>query len=76
MVTELKRRSFLKAFSWRITATATTTVISFFIVGDVTVALKIGFLEFFAKMGLYYGHERLWSHIRYGIVERQPNYHI
>ena len=51
---EQKRRSVAKALSWRITATTTTTIISFFITGNVSAALKIGAAEAIAKMALYY----------------------
>ena len=76
MMIESKRRSLIKSFSWRLWATLTTTIISFLITGEITMALKIGGIEMIAKMGLYYFHERLWSKIHYGLVERQPNYHI
>ena len=67
-------RSIIKAFSWRITATLTTVVIAYFITGQVKAALSIGFFEFFAKMLLYYFHERLWNKINIGRVK--PEYHI
>jgi len=67
-------RSIIKAFSWRITATFTTILIAFFITGEVKAALSIGFFEFFAKMFLYYGHERIWNNISLGRVK--PEYHI
>ena len=63
---ETHRRSILKAISWRTWATITTAVIVFFFTGKVALALTVGFLEVFAKMGLYFFHERLWQKIRYG----------
>ena len=72
---EQKRRSVAKALSWRITATTTTTIISFFITGNVSAALKIGAAEAIAKMALYYFHERLWVNIKFGIEDRF-DYHI
>lgn len=53
-------RSFLKGFTWRITATTTTVIISYFVTGDVAAALEIGAIEFFIKILIYYVHERLW----------------
>jgi len=53
-------RSLYKAVSWRFVATTTTVIISYFVTGDVTSALEIGAIEFFVKIGVYYGHERLW----------------
>lgn len=51
------------------TATVTTTVIAYFISGKVDMALKIGFIELFAKMGLYYFHERMWQKIKFGLIQ-------
>jgi len=53
---ESKRRSFLKVISWRITATLTTMLISFFITGNIDMALKIGLFELTAKILLQYAH--------------------
>tara|TARA_R110002072_G_scaffold89232_4_gene199948 strand:+ start:75577 stop:75813 length:237 start_codon:yes stop_codon:yes gene_type:complete len=53
-------RSILKAFSWRIVATATTATIAYFVTGEIVTALTIGSIEFFLKMFIYYAHERVW----------------
>lgn len=63
-------RSILKALSWRIIATTTTTVITYLITGQVSVALLIGVIEFFSKFLLYYLHERLWQLIPRGMVRK------
>lgn len=59
--TESHLRSILKAFSWRIVATSTIIAIAYFTIGDISIALEIGFIEFFIKMLLYYLHERAWQ---------------
>ena len=59
-------RSLAKAISWRITGTLDTMVISFIITGRVKLALSIGFVELFTKIGLYYLHERAWNRIALG----------
>lgn len=56
-----KLKSLFKTISWRITATVTTIVIAYMILGDITPALAIGGIEFFAKMIIYYYHERAWT---------------
>lgn len=60
---ESRLRSLLKTISWRIIATTTTVTIAFFIFGDISNALKVGGIEFFAKMIIYYFHERAWLYI-------------
>ena len=54
-------RSVFKTISWRIIATSTTIIIAYFIFGDISDALKVGGIEFFAKMIIYYVHERIWQ---------------
>ncbi len=58
---ESHKRSFLKAFSWRIIATLSTITIAYIITGKTDTALSIGGIEFFAKFLIYYAHERLWQ---------------
>ena len=54
-------RTILKTLSWRIVATTTTIVIAYFVFGDISSALAVGGIEFFAKMVIYYVHERIWQ---------------
>jgi uncharacterized membrane protein len=57
-------RSLLKGFTYRLISSATTIGISLLVVGDMSAALQIGFVEFFAKILIYYIHERIWAKIR------------
>ncbi len=54
-------RSLAKAFSWRIVATLTTTLISWVVTGRLDAALTIGSIEFVLKFLIYYLHERAWA---------------
>ena len=56
-----KKVSLYKTFSWRIIATLTTFSLAWLFTGEVDTALKIGGVEFFAKMLFYYMHERAWA---------------
>ena len=58
---ESQIRSFFKTLSWRIIATSTTIIIAYFVFDDISNALKVGGIEFFAKMIIYYAHERMWQ---------------
>ncbi len=53
--------SALKSVSWRCVATLTTMMISWFVTHQVKYALSIASIEFFVKIFIYYGHERLWA---------------
>lgn len=54
-------KSLLKSISWRIVGTADTIIISYFITGELVMALSIGSVEVFSKIILYYFHERAWE---------------
>ncbi len=61
-------RSLLKATSWRVLATLTTTLIALFITGEIGTALTIGGIEFVLKFFIYYLHERAWQLTELGRV--------
>jgi uncharacterized membrane protein len=60
---ESHTRSILKGITWRFVATMTTVVIAWLVIGEASIAFEIGFFEVFAKIAIYYLHERLWSKI-------------
>ncbi len=72
MIYETKRRSILKAISWRTWATLTTALLVFIFTGKFVLAITVGALEVLIKMVLYFFHERLWEKIRYGRKEIPP----
>ena len=59
-------RSVVKALSWRITGTLDTILVAYIVTGTIKMALSIGFVELFTKIGLYYAHERVWNRISFG----------
>lgn len=73
-IRESHMRSLLKGLSWRVLATLTTVLVAYFILRDrpnaIGEALTIGGVEFFAKLGIYYAHERLWQRIPVGTVRK------
>ncbi|RAP30823.1 hypothetical protein DID78_02090 [Candidatus Marinamargulisbacteria bacterium SCGC AG-343-D04] len=64
---EKRRRSVVKAISWRVTASVTTMVISYFITGSLDIAFKIGIIESAMKIYLFYLHERIWAKLKFGL---------
>ncbi len=70
VVKESHLRSLMKGFTWRIVATSTTITIAWIITGEVGDALKIGGIEFIAKILIYYLHERAWQIVPRGVVRR------
>ena len=44
-------------------------MVVFCFTGEVALAITVGFFEVFAKMALYFFHERIWQKVSYGKVE-------
>jgi uncharacterized membrane protein len=70
-------RSIVKGISWRIVATTDTIIVVMLVTcltGNCSLdnALKIGFIEFFLKLAVYYIHERVWQYsLKDGIVTKK-----
>lgn len=62
-MTDSNKKSILKTITWRLLATGTTFLIGWWITGSIALGLGIATVEFWAKLVLYYLHERLWSNI-------------
>ena len=62
-----RSRHLLKTVTWRVVGTVDTMLLGWLVSGDHKVGLTIGSLELVTKMLLYYGHERLWYKVDYGI---------
>ena len=58
---ESRLRSVLKACSWRFIATSTTFAITQVVTGKLSIAASVAGIEVFAKMLIYYFHERAWQ---------------
>ncbi len=59
-------RSILKSISWRVVGTIDTVLISWLVIGDISLAFAIGSVELITKMILYFFHERMWNKIKWG----------
>jgi len=55
-----RKRHIVKTITWRAIGTLDTMALGWLITGDPIVGLKVGGLELFTKMILYYFHERAW----------------
>ncbi|MBD3252119.1 DUF2061 domain-containing protein [Candidatus Pacearchaeota archaeon] len=64
-----QKRSFAKTITWRICATLTTIILVWVFIGELSVALSVGFVEMIVKMFVYYFHERAWDKFGWGINE-------
>ena len=69
-ITSTNKRHLLKTFSWRAIGTLDTILLGWLVTGNPLTGMKIGGAEVFSKMLLYFGHEKLWYKINYGLTLR------
>ena len=59
-------RSLVKTISWRITGSLATMIITYIVVGDLTVAGSVAVIQMVFNTLLYFIHERIWNKIQWG----------
>jgi uncharacterized membrane protein len=67
IILNANKRHLVKTFSWRAIGTLDTIMLAWLITGNPLTGLKIGGAEVLSKMVLYFGHEKLWYRINYGL---------
>ena len=72
MYKETNIRSIVKGISWRVVATSTTITIVYFFFDRLDLAIAAGLIETVLKVGLYWGHERIWQKLRWGKKKIEP----
>ena len=72
---ETRTRTIIKALTWRVIATLTTTTIALLMTQKVNFALTIGFIDTCIKLAIYYFHERIWNNVKFGRLN-PPEYEI
>lgn len=60
-MSDSKKKSIMKAITWRVVATTDTFLISWLLTGQWKLGVGIAGLEVVTKMFIYYFHERAWS---------------
>jgi uncharacterized membrane protein len=60
-------RRLAKTLTWRVTTFAATALLAWLICGKIDKAVGIGAAEFIFIIAFYYGQERLWERISWGI---------
>lgn len=70
LIKDSNKRHIIKTFSWRGIGTLDTLFFGWLITGSPLTGLKIGGAETVSKMILYFGHEKLWYKINYGLDQR------
>lgn len=73
---EQKRRSIVKAITWRITGTLDTFFLAWIITGEPGIAITLSTVEVITKMVLYYLHERTWTRISFGKIKPKKDEYV
>tara|TARA_B110000208_G_C11525932_1_gene342427 strand:+ start:164 stop:616 length:453 start_codon:yes stop_codon:yes gene_type:complete len=66
-LSDSNKRHIFKTFSWRAIGTLDTVIMGWIIIGNPLIGLKIGGIESITKMLLYFGHEKMWYKINFGL---------
>ena len=74
MQSESRKRSFLKAVSWRIIASVTTTLIAFYFGLPAKAIGLVFFADLIIKFILYFIHERIWvNYVKLGLRNKNDD---
>jgi len=72
---ETRKRSMVKALSWRTLAAIITATVVYFMTGHLKFAAEIGLIDTVTKLLIYFMHERVWNRIDYGRLQT-PDYEV
>lgn len=75
-ISNSNKRHLFKTFSWRGIGTVDTILLGWLITGSPLIGFKIGGVETFSKIILYFGHEKLWYKINYGLDQRRKSIYL
>lgn len=63
---ETKKRSIVKAISWRMIALVAGSITTYVVLGDLKTSIKVMIWANIVSTIVYYVHERTWNNISYG----------
>ena len=63
---ETTKRSLVKTISWRITGSGATFLISYAVLGSISVSGTIAAIQLTFNTVLYFVHERVWDRVPWG----------
>ena len=66
---QLRSRAAVKTAFYRVFMILVSVVVAYVVTGSVEHALSIGLVTNAVKTCTYYGYERLWDHIAWGVTE-------
>jgi len=64
---QARKRAVIKTLGYRLLMVVITIVVAWVVIGDVRAAIDIGLVANVIKTVTYYGYERLWDRISWGV---------
>ena len=68
MTSITRKRSLIKAFTFRAIGTLTTVLLVYFFTRRLDLTVGMGVADTVVKLVCYYFHERIWAHIDFGKI--------
>lgn len=65
-MSDTQARSLTKTVTWRVTGSTSAVIIAYLVTGSIGISSTIGLVHLIVNTALYWLHERLWTHIRWG----------
>jgi len=67
-----KKRSIVKAISWRIIGTGLTAMLFWIFTGEaVNILVQFGIVDTVVKLITFYTHERMWNKSKWGLTDEK-----
>ncbi|MFD1571071.1 DUF2061 domain-containing protein [Halorubrum laminariae] len=63
-----RKRAIAKTLCYRVLMVTITVLVAWAVVGDARAAINIGLVTNVVKTATYYGYERVWDHVSWGVV--------
>ena len=68
---ETNTRSIVKTISWRVLVSTASFLVSWYVTGSLELAGILLASKAILNTVLYYGHERLWSKVNWGVTQKK-----
>ena len=68
---ETNARSIVKTISWRVLVSTVSFLLSWYVTGSLELAGILLASKAVVNTILYYGHERLWSIVNWGVTQKK-----
>lgn len=68
---ESRRRSMLKAVTYRALGSTATCLVAWLVTGSFMTGLSIGLADSLVKVVSFYVHERAWHRVTWGVIETE-----